>query len=270
LAADRISLDRTSARRWLAAVGSFASSEVGGRARWMTAALLGLLVAINGLNVVNSYVGRDFMTAIEARSMSAFVAKGLLYIGVFAASTFAAVLYTFVEQRLGLLWREWLTRRLMADYLRGDTYLWLREHPDLSNPDQRIADDVRTFTASTLSLALIVLNTTFTILAFSGVLWTISPKLFIAAVLYAAGGSAVTILFGRPLIGLNYDQSDREASLRSELVSLRENAESVATVRGESHVAGRSRCASPTSLRTLDASSPSTATSVSSRPATTT
>jgi putative ATP-binding cassette transporter len=124
-------------------------------------------------------------------------------------------------------------------YLQGDTYFWLREHPELSNPDQRIADDVRTFTASTLSLGLIVLNTTFTILAFSGVLWTISPQLFIAAVLYAAGGSAVAILFGRPLIGLNYDQSDREASLRSELVQLRENAESVATVRGENHVAGR-------------------------------
>ena len=239
LAGERISLARSAARRWLAALGSFASSEVGGRAKWMAAALLGLLLAINGLNVVNSYVGRDFMTAIEARSISAFIAKGLLYIGVFAASTLAAVLYAFAEQRLGLLWREWLTRFLMRRYLQGDTYFWLREHPELSNPDQRIADDVRTFTASTLSLGLIVLNTTFTILAFSGVLWMISPQLFIAAVLYAAGGSAVTILFGRPLIGLNYDQSDREASLRSELVQLRENAESVATVRGENHVAGR-------------------------------
>jgi putative ATP-binding cassette transporter len=85
----------------------------------MAAALLGLLLAINGLNVVNSYVGRDFMTAIEARSMSSFIAKGLLYIGVFAASTLAAVLYTFAEQRLGLLWREWLTRRAMGGTCRA-------------------------------------------------------------------------------------------------------------------------------------------------------
>jgi putative ATP-binding cassette transporter len=239
VANERVWLDRSAWGRWRAAVGTFASSEAGGRAKWMVAALLVLLLAINALNVVNSYVGRDFMTAIEARSMGGFVAKGLLYVGVFAASTAVAVLYSFAEQRLGLLWREWLTRRLITRYLDGETYYWLREHPELSNPDQRIADDVRTFTASTLSLALIVLNTTFTVLAFSGVLWSISPQLFIAAVVYAAGGSAVTILFGRPLIGLNYDQSDREASLRSELVYLRENAESVATARGEEHVAGR-------------------------------
>ena len=52
------------------------------------------------------------------------------------------------------------------------------------------------------------------------------------AIGYAGMGSLLTVLFGRPLVRLNYDQSDREASLRSELVSLRENAESVATVRG--------------------------------------
>jgi vitamin B12/bleomycin/antimicrobial peptide transport system ATP-binding/permease protein len=226
-------------RRWRNAVGTFVSSDAGGPAKWMSAALLVLLLAINGLNVVNSYVGRDFFTAIEARSLSAFVTKGLLYIGVFLASTAAAVLYSFTEQRLGLHWREWLTRRLIGRYLRADTYYWLREHPELSNPDQRIADDVRVFTASTLSLALILLNTTFTILAFSGVLWTISPELFIAAVVYAAAGSAVTILFGRPLIGLNYDQSDREATLRAELVHLRESGESVALQHLEDHVAAR-------------------------------
>ena len=35
------------------------------------------------------------------------------------------------------------------------------------------------------------------------------------AVLYAAGGSLLTILLGRPLIRLNYDQLDREANFRS-------------------------------------------------------
>jgi putative ATP-binding cassette transporter len=45
------------------------------------------MLGINGLNVVNSYVGRDFMTAIERRSTPEFLAKALLYVGVFAAST---------------------------------------------------------------------------------------------------------------------------------------------------------------------------------------
>jgi putative ATP-binding cassette transporter len=51
---------------------------------------------------VNSYVGRDLMTAIEQRSMSGFVGKGLLYLGVFAASTIVAVIYRFTEERCDL------------------------------------------------------------------------------------------------------------------------------------------------------------------------
>jgi hypothetical protein len=129
---------------------------VGGRAKALTTALLLLLLAINGLNVVNSYVGRDFMTAIESRSMQAFIGMALLYVSVFAVSTVTSVIYRFAEERLGLLWRGWLTRRLVGGYLINRNYYWLREDSELSNPDQRIAEDVRTFTATTLSLALIL------------------------------------------------------------------------------------------------------------------
>jgi hypothetical protein len=87
---ERIPLDRLTSVRWRRALRAVATFEVGGRAKLLFGALLAMLLAINGLNVVNSYVGRDFMTAIERRSMSGFVAKGLLYVGVFAASTVAA------------------------------------------------------------------------------------------------------------------------------------------------------------------------------------
>ena len=83
------------------------------------------------------------------------------------------------------------------------------------------------------------LNGTFTILAFSGVLWSISPLLFVVAVGYAGLGSAFTLGFGRPLIRLNYDQSDREASFRAELVHVRENAESIALLRREGRLGAR-------------------------------
>jgi vitamin B12/bleomycin/antimicrobial peptide transport system ATP-binding/permease protein len=97
----------------------------------------------------------------------------------------------------------------------------------LANPDQRIAEDVRAFTVTTLSFVLMVLNSNFTMVAFSGVLWSISPLLFNVAVLYAACGSYLTIILGRPLITLNYDQLDKEASFRSGLIHVRENAESI-------------------------------------------
>ena len=47
--------------------------------------LLAFALSVNGLNVVNSYVGRDFMTAIAHRDMAGFVRLAILYVGVFAA-----------------------------------------------------------------------------------------------------------------------------------------------------------------------------------------
>src|SRR5439155_934085 len=76
----------------------------------------------------------------------------------------------------------------------------------LPRPAERIAEDVRAFTATTLSFVLMLCNATVTVLAFSGVLWSISRTLFAVAVLYAACGSALTVLFGRPLVWLNYNQ----------------------------------------------------------------
>src|SRR6202008_4798256 len=98
--------------------------------------------------------------------------------------------------------------------LADRNYYWLKWAGGLDNPDERIADDVRTFTDTTLSFALIFVNGALTVLAFAGVLWAISPLLFGVAVGYAALGSLLTILLGRPLIGLNYRQLDRGANFR--------------------------------------------------------
>jgi putative ATP-binding cassette transporter len=162
-----------------------------------------------------------------------------MYVAVFAGSTLLAVYFRFCEERLGLLWRQWLTRALVLDYLGIATPYRLREAGEIDNPDQRIADDVRMFTTTTLSFVLMVLNGSITIIAFSGVLWSITPVLFAATVAYAALGSLATVWLGRPLIGLSFTQSDREASFRADLVHVRANAESVALLRREGRLRTR-------------------------------
>ena len=234
-----VALDRQTLARLARVVGAFVTSERGGRAAMLAGALLTLLLAINGLNVINSYVGRDFMTAIERRDHHAFINQAMLYTLVFAASTLAAVIYRFTEERLGLFWREWFTARLAGIYLDDHFYYQLKVSGGLANPDQRIADDVRAFTTTTLSLALVFLNGTLTVIAFSGVLWSISRALFAVAVGYAILGSAAAYLIGRPLVRLNYDQSDREADFRAELVHVRENAESIALLGSEAPLRAR-------------------------------
>ena len=179
----QVPFSRLNWARFVRGVKKFKGSEVGRKARQMFISLIGLLFAINGLNVVNSYVGRDFMTAIADRYMAGFIGWAIVYIGVFAASTAVAVFYSFTEQSLGLLWREWLTRRLVNRYLDHSTYYRLNVTKEIANPDQRIADDIRAFTVTTLSFVLMLLNASFTVIAFSGVLWSISPLLFVVAVL---------------------------------------------------------------------------------------
>lgn len=229
----RVPISRATWRRFAGMIRTLVASEVGAKAKLFFVLLILLLFGINGLNVVSSYVGRDFMTSIENRDMGRFVEYALVYVGVFAVSTLVAVYYRFYEERLGLLWRKWLTERVLDRYLEDRTYFRMHAAGDLQNPDQRISEDTRALTATTLSFFLMLLNASLTVIAFSGVLWSISPTLFLVAILYAATGSVMTWLLGRPLIRLNYDQLDKEANFRARLVHVRENAESIALLRRE-------------------------------------
>ncbi len=219
--------------RFLRMLDQLNRSPVGGQARLLFGLLILFLFAINGLNVINSYVNRDFMTAIENRDMDRFIFYGLLFILVMGLSTAVAAIFRYTEERLGLLWRKWLTEQFIDRYLDDRTYFRLYLSDALPNPDQRIAEDIRTLTTTTLSFILLVLNATFTVIAFSGVLWTISPLLFGVAVGYSLLGSALTIYLGKPLVKLNYDQLDHEANFRARLVHIREHAESIALLRAE-------------------------------------
>src|SRR5438094_835203 len=136
----RVPITRQTWSQFRRAVRDFANCEVGWRARGLFALLITLLFAFNGLNVLNSYVGRDFMTAISNRDSARFTREAIAYLGVFAASALVGAFYSFSEQRLGLLWREWLTRRLLGAYLDRRAYYRLSAAGVLTSPDERRVD----------------------------------------------------------------------------------------------------------------------------------
>jgi putative ATP-binding cassette transporter len=220
-------------------LADFMRSERGGAAKRLFALLIMCMLALNGLNVVNSYVGRDFISSVESRDMPRFMWVSLVYVLVFAVCTVVAVFYRFVEERLALLWREWQTRRFLERYLADRAYLRLAANGSMENPDQRIAEDVRAFATSSLSIFLMTLNAVFTVFAFSGVMWSISPLLFAGAVAYGLIGTLVTVFLGRRLVGLNSRQADNEAVFRSELLQIRKNAEVIAMQRREHQASDR-------------------------------
>jgi putative ATP-binding cassette transporter len=97
--------DLVTVRRFVRAVKDFMTSEARWRARGLFALLIAFAFTINGLNVINYYVGRDFMTAISHRDRTALIRQAVLYVFVFAGSTAVAVMYRFTEEHLGLFWR---------------------------------------------------------------------------------------------------------------------------------------------------------------------
>lgn len=239
MAEPNVMINRPMFKRLLRAIINFLQSSVGGRARMMLAALLILMIGINAMNVANSYVGRYFMSSIESRDTAGFVRFAWLYVAVFTGSTLTGVLFRFTEERLGLLWRDWLTRRITGIFIGQRLYLQLNGEDSVSNPDQRMTDDVRQLTTTTLSFFLMMLNATLTVISFSGVLWAISPKLFMIAVLYAVVGSGLAIWLGRPLVQLNYRQSDFEANFRADLIRTLEEGDEIATSGAETSVRER-------------------------------
>jgi putative ATP-binding cassette transporter len=225
--------DRRSWQRLLMLARPFFVGEKRSQALGMLTLLLMLSLSIKGMDVLMSYVGRDFMTALSLRQRDQFLWNLYLYLGAFAMATPIVVFYRYTEERLALMWRRWLSQRLIDRYFSNRAYYKLSWYPGIDNPDQRIEEDVRTFTATSLSLFLIILQAVIALFLFMGVLSSISIYLTLGAIAYAAFGSVCTFLLGRPLISLNYAQLKKEADYRYKLINVRDNAESVAFYRGE-------------------------------------
>jgi len=133
--------------------------------------LLLLVLFVKGLDIRNSYVYGDLITSATEKKADRVCHLALLYAGVFAISALVATLLRFTEEMLGLRWRGWLTRHLTDRYLANRAYHHIKTTGQLDNPDQRISEDVKTFTTNTLSIVLILVNATVALAGFAALYW---------------------------------------------------------------------------------------------------
>jgi putative ATP-binding cassette transporter len=146
----------------------------------------------------------------------------------------AYAFYYYMRDLFANQWRRWLTGRFLDGYLKGRKYYELGSDSEIDNPDQRISEDINTFTGRSINFLLIFLGSIMQLVAFSAVLWSISHLLVGVLAVYATIGTVVALwVFGKPLIHLNFWQLRREADFRFSLMRVRENAESIAFYRGE-------------------------------------
>jgi putative ATP-binding cassette transporter len=188
--------------------------------------------------MLNNQTG-EMTSALAARNGDRFwtSVRACLFVLAFAVPVYA--FYYYMRDQFANQWRRWLTGRFLDGYLKGRKYYVLGSDSEIDNPDQRISEDINTFTGRSINFLLIFLGSAMQLVAFSTVLWTISHLLVGVLVVYALLGTVVALfIFGRPLIQLNFWQLRREADFRFSLMRLRENAESIAFYRGEAQERG--------------------------------
>lgn len=201
--------------------------------RWLFAGMVGITLLNSGVSVAFSYVGKDFWNALSSKDAANFYPMLAKYAAALVVGMPVSVLYRFQRERLAVAWREWMTDRTLQLYSSNRAYYALERGGEVDNPDQRIAEDVRSFTTFSLQLFITVVTSIIDLVSFSFILYSIQPSLFIAIILYASFGTLITSALGRKLVGLNFLKLQKEANFRYSLVRLRENAESIAFYAGE-------------------------------------
>ncbi|WP_233237207.1 ABC transporter ATP-binding protein/permease [Bordetella sp. LUAb4] len=241
-----------------ALIRPFWFSEQRHRARAMLALVVLLNLAIVYVNVrINTWFA-SFYDAIEKHDFPAF--KHLLLVFTVLAVLFIlmSTAQIYVRQGLEFRWRQWLTDVYLARWLRADTYYRLERDHTFDNPDQRIAEDLRSLASNSLALSLDLLSTVVTFFSFVTVLWVLSGTLSFTlfghaasipgymvwvAIVYAVVGSWVIQKVSGGLIAVNYRQQRVEADFRVLLVRLRQNAEQIAFYEGGTIEGARARVA---------------------------
>jgi putative ATP-binding cassette transporter len=202
---------------------------------WFLLALLIVLMLVETkLAVMLNDQAGEMTSALAAKNGGRFwtAVRACLFTLALAVPSYA--FYYYMRDLFANQWRRWLTGRFLDGYLKGRKYYELGASSEIDNPDQRISEDINTFTGRSINFLLIFLGSIMQLVAFSAVLWSISHMLVAVLAVYATVGTVIALwIFGTPLIHLNFWQLRREADFRFSLMRVRENAESIAFYRGE-------------------------------------
>lgn len=225
------------------------NSEEKKSARLYLAAIITLTIAAVYMTLLLNEWFNSFYSALQNYDSGA-VYRGLLrFTGLAFAHIAFAVYSYYLQQRLALRWRKWMTKNYLTKWTGQQMYYRLEmfSQGTADNPDQRISEDINLFTARTLSFMSGLLRSATTIICFIFVLWNLSEILSFSAagqefhiygylvwtaLAYSVLGTWITHKVGHRLVSLNYLQQKLEADFRFSMVRLRETAESVAFYNG--------------------------------------
>ena len=173
------------------------------RMAWgLLALLIGLMVVDTQLAVMLVDKSGEITSALAGRDASRFWAavRTTLYVLAFAVPVYA--FYYYMRDAFSNYWRRWLTSRFLDGYLSERKYYEIGARGDIDNPDQRISEDINTFTGRSTNFLLIFIGSLMQLVAFSAVLNDLSGQVFALLVLTVAAaeaaiGLAILVIFYR-------------------------------------------------------------------------
>lgn len=213
---------------------------------------IGLLILIGGnvgfqygINVWN----RSIFDAIEQRNASAVYFLSVVFLPLVIGSVGLVTAQVAVRMMIQRRWRSWLTASVIGRWLANGRYYQLNLiGGDHSNPEARIAEDLRIATEAPVDFVAGVIAAFLSASTFIMVLWTIGGALtltvagstitipgflVVTAVIYAGITSSSMALIGRNFVQVSEAKNQAEAEFRYTLTHVRENGESIALLGGE-------------------------------------
>lgn len=143
------------------------------------------------------YEGHILVQIVDpGRRRSHFSRKSLMYQPMLWSLQFF-VLRDYARETLSLRWRSWMTSYYMERYLKNRTFYKIQSQSIIDNPDQRIVDDLSSFTGTALSFSLTLFNAIVDLISFSNILYGIYPPLFVVLLVYSIGGTAISVFLGK-------------------------------------------------------------------------
>ena len=206
----------------------------------------------------------DLLTTLTQKDRQGFFRTIWMFLIVLGLYVPVTALATYLQEKLSNYWRKWMTHDFLNRYFSNLSFYQLGNFKtSIDNPDQRIAEDIKSFTSEALNFFLIIFNAVVQGIFSIALIWKIPPRvviykfsepivitfseklkltitqiapsiLVVFLLAYLIIGTLITIgVFGRKLVSINYKQLKKEADFRFGLVRIRENSESIAFYQGE-------------------------------------
>ena len=240
-------------RATLATVWRIATPYFRSEDKWAGRGLLAVVIAIElslvGIDVLINQWNNRFYNALQDKDWDTFVWEFGVFIVLASIAVVLSVYKLYLNQWLQIRWRNWMTSHYLSEWLTGPNHYRMQLQGDAAdNPDQRMTDDVKLFVDRTLELGLGLLSAIVSLASFVVILWGLSAAaplhlfgkeiaipgyLVWGALIYAILGTMMTQWIGSPLVNLDFEQQQREADFRFNLVRVRENSEQIALMKGE-------------------------------------